>query len=93
MKGPFILASACQLKTDIPDQFRSVICTAALLQRNMRPIVQKLSENETKHNALFSQLPMRCVSRSCIFDSPPLYMFLLSAIAMTLHNVRGLRHE
>ena len=61
MTEPFILASECQLKRDIPDQYRAVICTAALVQRNLRPMVQKLNESDMKSNGLFKQLPMRYV--------------------------------
>jgi len=61
MKEPFILASACCLETKIPDVFRSVICTSALLNKTTTHLVQSFPENDIKRNELFKSLPMRLV--------------------------------
>jgi hypothetical protein len=59
MKGTYILASACQLKQEIPSQFRSVVCTAGLVKCNTNPLVQNFDQTEKRNNPLFDELPMK----------------------------------
>ena len=79
----FILASACPLKTGIPDQYRTIICTAAMLNQNTNSLVQNFNACLGGYDRnLFDALPNRFLFLHVRFG-----INLPCASVLVVHNV------